>query len=362
MALKKWTFTVEKTTRGLRLDDFLYQKLAAEKVISDFTRGHARKWIIEGKVELNRRRLALPGRILAEGEVVEFFYDSGKKSAPNFADPSSGTKGSNAAPAPGEYLFSLTDIPIIYEDEDLLVVSKPAGLPTQPTLDPDRVNLYELLKTKPGLNYVGLHHRLDRDTSGVIVFTKRKEANLGVANAFKNRDAKKIYLSIVEIREKPLPRGTWVVENFLKRDDRKGARKDRPMRSVKSGGDTAKTSFQILSLGSRAALLACAPHTGRMHQIRVHLSEAGYPIIGDSTYGSALSGRVMLHAAHLTLSHPITNLTSSFTAPLPADFLECLSVFQLSVSTVPKSLEALFPIMPDSIEQPPKLTLKPHKS
>jgi RluA family pseudouridine synthase len=224
-------------------------------------------------------------------------------------------------------------------------VNKPPGLPTQPTLDEARANLYALLKkflAERGDRdpYVGLHHRLDRDTSGVMLFTKRKEPNGEVGRIFQEHRAQKTYLAIVAVSERreDLARGksaatgiralpkSWTVENFLGREGGKAGK----MRAVRSGGDRAITEFRCLAQVERFALVEAKPKTGRMHQIRVHLSEAGSAIVGDTTYGGLRDTRggeiprVMLHAVALTFPHPISKLEISFTAPLPTDFEKCL--------------------------------------
>ena len=330
MALTEWKFRAKPEDAGARLDQYLFGAL--EKA-SDFTatgvhlsRSAVRRWILSGKVEINRRRLTLPARALGPTDEVSLFLDPAHE--PRVAEVTS-------APPP---------LVIVYEDADLVVVSKAAGLPTQPTLDPGRANLYQLLQAKYAAApnpYVGLHHRLDRDTSGVILFTRRKEANPGIADAFKLREAKKIYLAIVHV-----PRGTrlateWHVKNFLAKE---GGKKGK-MRAVRSGGDAASTRFRLIEAGRDTALVACFPETGRMHQIRVHLSLGGTPILGDATYnGPDRAGtvqRTMLHAANLALKHPGTGLKVSFAAPLPPDFLKCLHENQLSERKLPTNLPTL---------------------
>jgi RluA family pseudouridine synthase len=337
MALRRWSFSVLKKESGSRLDQFLFRQLIEPTSDLDgVSRSLVRKWILEGKVEMNRRRMALPSRILIENEVIEFYLDPEKEKI--LGDPARGANRRDGSPGEGPARFLLKDIPIVYEDDAIFIVSKPAGLPTQPTLDPNRQNLFDLLKERAGEEgYVGLHHRLDRDTSGVMVFTNRKEANFGIAEAFKNRDAHKVYLAIVGKSpgsKKDWPRKDFQIENFLKKDDRKKGL----MRSVKSGGDAARTTFSLLAVGRDAALYLCRPHTGRMHQIRVHLSEYGFPIVGDEMYGSRLPGRVMLHAAALTLKHPLSGKIQTFTAPIPEDFKRCLSQFQIPLSAVPADI------------------------
>jgi RluA family pseudouridine synthase len=227
------------------------------------------------------------------------------------------------------------DSAILLEDEWIIGVNKPAGLPTQPTLDEARANLYALLqkflRARDGADaYVGLHHRLDRDTSGAMVFTKKKAANAEIGRAFQEHLAKKTYVAIVATaRELP---ATWQVDNFLAREKGKAGR----MVAVRAGGDRAITDFRVLGAAPGYAVVEARPRTGRMHQIRVHLAGGGAPIVGDRTYGgptktsgNAEVSRVMLHAVALTFPHPITKLEISFQAPLTPDFKQCLSQLRL---------------------------------
>ncbi|OFZ18283.1 MAG: hypothetical protein A2X94_07470 [Bdellovibrionales bacterium GWB1_55_8] len=219
---------------------------------------------------------------------------------------------------------------ILYEDDDLIIVNKPAKLPTQPTLDESRDNLFAAVKRflaqrdKVAQPYVGLHHRLDRDTSGVVLFTKSSRANVGIANAFSSHQAVKVYLALSERAPgRPMPL-QWKVQNHLGRAKVSG--KKARFTAVHSGGDFAHTDFKLLEEFPGAFLVEARPKTGRTHQIRVHLAEAGYPILGDLHYGAKAgrSKRIMLHAASLTLPHPIHQTEISIHSPLPEDFQECL--------------------------------------
>jgi RluA family pseudouridine synthase len=227
---------------------------------------------------------------------------------------------------------------ILFEDDDLIVVNKPPGLPTQPTLDEARDNLFAAVKRflakRDGSRdpYVGLHHRLDRDTSGVVLLTKSQRVNAGVAELFAGHLAVKTYWAI-SARPSPdrldaeLPRG-WTIKNYLGRakDSRKRAR----YTEVRSGGDFAQTEFRLLEAMAEGLLIEAKPKTGRTHQIRVHLSEYGLPILGDPVYFQREAkprvpvARTLLHAANLTFPHPISRVEISISSPLPEDFSRCL--------------------------------------
>lgn len=331
MPIQKFTFKVLLKQEGQRLDHFLYDQTQTIKEFQEPSRSQIRKWILDRQVEVNFRKITLPTRLLSCNEVIHLQVDflreqSKKKSNQN---------------------FTLKDIPVVFEDPYLLVVSKPPGLPTQPTLDPNRQNLFECLKTREGCDYLGLHHRLDVETSGVMVFTKDKSVNAAIGDAFKDRDAKKVYFAVVcspgilKWNQKK-----WTIKNFLNPKDKKKGK----VVSVKSGGDFAQTDFILIGKKEQMALIACFPKTGRMHQIRVHLSENGLPIFGDRQYNavtqwtsksshSLKADRVLLHAASLTIPHPIHKKDQTFISPLPKDFLPCLDYLSLTEDEVNRVLK-----------------------
>lgn len=334
MALKKTSLIIPKECEGLRIDQALAQLLPKAAGL-ELSKGKIRKLIIAGAVYLNSGRIRIASKSVRAGAKVDVFIDPEKLGGVEV-----GKDGQVVKPR----TFQIKAEDIFFEDEWILGVRKEAGLPTQPTLDEARANLYALLKkflkNRDGKEpYVGLHHRLDRDTSGVMLFTKAKEANAEVGRLFQEHLAQKTYLAIVSTHGKPL-RKEWTVDNFLARDNGKAGK----MRAVKSGGDRAITFFRTLaqteltSASSGFALVEAKPRTGRMHQIRVHLAEGGNPIVGDLTYGGSANytgieriPRVMLHAASLTFPHPITKLETTFNAPLPTDFEKCLKQLRLQV-------------------------------
>jgi len=213
---------------------------------------------------------------------------------------------------------------IVFEDDGLLVLNKPSGLPTQPTVDEARANLYKLamdfIKARDGLDaYLGLHHRLDRDTSGLVLFTKKKEMNLPVAELFAEHQIQKTYVAVVEGEKKP--EKAFVIKNYLGKLKKGPREKIQKYGAVKSGGDFAETSFELIRSEGHRHWLTCQPKTGRTHQIRAHLSEAGYPILGDFLYGRRDSAeRLMLHAWKLEFIHPVSQKKVTLEAPLPTGF------------------------------------------
>lgn len=218
---------------------------------------------------------------------------------------------------------------VLYEDEHLIVVEKPAGLPTVPTADPARPSLVRELEAEragrghPGA--LGVHQRLDRDTSGIVLFATSAEANPGLARQFEAGEVRKTYLALVA-RPRRKPPATWTVESRLER-----AGKGR-MASVAEGGAAARTEFRIAGEWPLALLVEARPRTGRKHQIRVHLADSGLPILGDATYGGAspAASRSLLHAARLELRHPVTGAALRFESALPEDFAAALAALERS--------------------------------
>lgn len=294
-----------------RIDNFLAQNLPPV-VGQPVSKGQIRKLIIAGAVYLNGHRTRIASKPVFAGSKVVIHIDLDKlNSGAPTSDPD----------------FQVTQECILFEDADIIVVNKPFGLPTQPTVDRARNNLFTSLQTflkeRDGHDYVGLHHRLDRDTSGVILFTKDKRANKAVSEMFQGREMQKTYLAWSEVESNDYTEGQeFTVINHLGKDV---ASKLTKFKSVKSGGDQAETFFQILNLFKNGqateAKILCRPKTGRTHQLRVHLSEAGLPIIGDRLYGTDPRSikRLHLHAWKLEFPHPVTQQNMSLEAPLPAD-------------------------------------------
>ena len=222
--------------------------------------------------------------------------------------------------------FTLTDARILYEDGWVIAVDKPPGLPTPPTVDPGRPSLFAAVRTwlseRAGREaYLGLHQRLDRDTSGVVLFTKDPHVNPGLAEAFAHHQVVKTYHALVGPPGRRPPR-QWQVRSLLGAVG-KGAQAR--VRSVADGGSPSETAFVVREILAGGLLIEARPRTGRKHQIRVHLAEAGLAILGDDLYGKGSSARlevprVMLHAVRLELLHPMTRAPLVIESPYPEDF------------------------------------------
>jgi RluA family pseudouridine synthase len=207
---------------------------------------------------------------------------------------------------------------IIYEDEVLLVVNKPSGLPAQGTDDPRKQHLYGLLlkylaeRDKKKV-YLAIHHRLDAVTSGLMIFCKDQNYNKAFTDLFRDQKIEKTYLAKVQVKEGAKLADEFSVENNLKAVQR-GKFK---ISIADSKGDAALTEFKVLEREGDTALLECSPRTGRMHQIRVHLADLKLPVIGDFVYGGfKKSNAFHLHAWKLRFPHPKSREIVEYVAPI----------------------------------------------
>lgn len=217
---------------------------------------------------------------------------------------------------------NFTSSQILYEDNNLVAVFKPAGVPSQPTRRVIEDNIYfqlksyylEISKNKSFIPYVGLHHRLDRQTSGIMIFTKKRSANKHVSDLFKNQKIKKEYLAIVHSTEKIKFPQEWSQNNFLQRDNSSSEIKFK----VSDKGDLAISDFKILTdLGQQKYLILCLPKTGRTHQLRIQLAHKGLPIWGDSVYGNGKkTDNLFLHASQIHFKN-LNDKMISVKAPVP---------------------------------------------
>lgn len=212
--------------------------------------------------------------------------------------------------SPASIPFDLSSIRTVFEDDWLLVVSKPAGLSVHVNREPTELNLQDLLsqgRRKP----LTLFHRLDKDTSGLVILGKQAIVNAAMTQLFETKKIRKAYYAIVEGQ---WPKGVSKVENRIARGPNG--------RMVESNdGQLAVTTFRQLQTHVTKTWLEAMPKTGRTHQIRVHCALQGHPILDDRLYGKA--GRTLaLHAHRLDFHHPLTNKPLTIRAPLPSDWME----------------------------------------
>ena len=288
-----------------RLDDFLREELpgAIQKEISN---SKIRRLIISGSVRVNDEQTRLPAFRLRQGSHVAVSIDEEKL----FFEK-----------APNDISFELTEKDVLFEDDAIIVVNKPAFFPTEAGIVGSRDNLHAaviryLWAKNPSLKnppYVGIMHRLDRETSGVILFTKSRAANKGCHDMFESHTAQKTYLAIVT-GKRPVQAGEhFCVQMNMARTSAKSQRAK--WGEDKANGLSSHTDFvakeKMKKNGKDCVLMACMPRTGRTHQIRVHLASVGLPILGDELYGGEKSSRIHLHAQKLEFLHPLTGTPMS---------------------------------------------------
>ena len=247
--------------------------------------------------------------------------------------PQAGKEIVLTVPAPKDPVPQAEDIPldILYEDADLAVVVKPRGMVVHPAAghsDGTLVNALlgnlDALSGIGGEKRPGIVHRLDKDTSGVMMVAKNDETQEALSDMLKNREIEKHYLALVEgtFRE---PEGR--IEAPIARSKR-----DRKKMAVDPEGREAVTEWKVLAEGRGCTLLDVHILTGRTHQIRVHMRSVNHPVCGDPLYGYEKGVKVpclMLHARSLAFAHPRTHEKMAFQAPLPGDFLKGLKSNQI---------------------------------
>ncbi len=211
---------------------------------------------------------------------------------------------------------------VLYRDNSLIAIDKPPGIPVHATLDPRRDHLqaqvHRWLKAEdPQARAPVLLHRLDVDTTGVVLFALDPKMNQALAEDFAQRSVDKVYLAVAGSSRTHAVKH-WTLRSYLK--EVRGA--EPPVQAVRAGGKTAQTDVMILDENQDFALLLARPRTGRRHQIRVQLADDDLPLLGDRDYGWELARsapRCMLHAWQLRFIHPQTQELLTIIAPPPAD-------------------------------------------
>jgi 23S rRNA pseudouridine1911/1915/1917 synthase len=219
-----------------------------------------------------------------------------------------------------------TRLAVLYEDDDVLIVDKPAGLLTVPTEEREKDTLWSralhyLQHRYGGRPHAGIVHRLDKDTSGALVFARNRAALHELQDRFRTHAIDREYVALVE----GAPKDSGTFDADLVREG--GLR--RSVARPGQEGRRAVTRYRTLERFGTASLVSVRPETGRTHQIRVHFSAAGHPVLGDRVYGNAkLAPRQMLHARRLGFPHPRTGEQVSAQSPLPEDFEKALSALR----------------------------------
>ena len=315
-----------KDDAGTRLDHFL------AKSLSDHSRSKIQYYIRSGKILVNNN-YCKTGYALELNDLISMSF------------PDEKSDQSLITPEP-------MNLDILFEDEDIAVINKPSGLVVHPgkgnstkTLANGIIHHFSCLSNLNGFTRPGIVHRLDKDTSGLIIIAKNNSAHSELSEQFKNRQVKKEYSGLTW--------GLWedkdsLIDKHIQRD-----KKDPTKFCVSSSGKKSITKFKVDKEFQHCSLIRFFPITGRTHQIRVHSASLGHPIFGDEKYGGGLSktkgyineysksyyklmkdfGRHCLHAKKLELTHPSSKKVISFESTLPKGFIRLI-----------KKLESLFEI------------------
>lgn len=289
-------FVVAADDAGLRLDQVLAKRVAG------LSRRKARVAIDVGGVFVDRARVKVASRPVKQGQEIEVHLGGVLARA----------SGDVGAAARAQDDAALPAYAVVFEDDDVIVVDKPAGLITAPTPESDRGNLADLLARRPGSAPVFVVHRIDRPTSGLLVFAKTDAANRTLSAAFVahavEREYHAVAIGAVETAQ--------TIDRMI--DGRRAATHVAPVEALRG-----------------ATLLACRLETGRSHQIRIHLAALGHPVAGDTQHGGDAvrtfmprPARLALHARVLGFTHPRTGGALRFESPWPADLAPWLAALR----------------------------------
>ncbi|OGO40338.1 MAG: pseudouridine synthase [Chloroflexi bacterium RBG_16_57_8] len=292
------TITVTADAAGLRLDKFIADRCP------EVSRTQFQRIIAGGHVTVNGRSARASLKLEAGDEVVVEL----------------------PPPTPTTLFPEAIPVDIVYEDDDLLVVDKPAGLTVHPAPGhPDHTLANAILSLLPQLDTgdwqrPGIVHRLDKDTSGLIIVAKNAQAHENLTDQFKQRAVDKVYVTLVQGHPTP-QEGS--IEAPIGRDR---SHRERMAITDEEHGREARTNYRVIRHVGQYSLLEVKPETGRTHQIRVHLAAVGHPVVGDRVYGVKVPflDRQFLHAARIGFRLPSTGQHVEFQSDLPADLERAL--------------------------------------
>jgi 23S rRNA pseudouridine955/2504/2580 synthase len=299
---------VDEGSEGQRLDNFLL------RVLKGVPKTHVYRVIRSGEVRINKGRAAADTRLALGDEV--------RVPPVRMAEPKA-----QASVPPREFA-------VLFEDDHLLAIDKPAGVAVHGGSGVSFGVIEQLRRARPAAKFLELVHRLDKETSGVLLLAKKRSALTHVQDQFRERGTVKIYAALVN--------GVWPASNkvidvsLLKTQ---GAQGERHVRAVNADNTDARRSITLVKVARKFAhhtLLDVTLKTGRTHQIRVHLAHEGHTIVGDPKYGDFAANRLMargehrfarmfLHARHLAFDHPASGERIALDAPLP---IECVQLLE----------------------------------
>jgi 23S rRNA pseudouridine1911/1915/1917 synthase len=314
------SLTVQRSLPGERLDTFLRSQFPT------VSRGTFQRLLAQGYVLVDNRPVK-PTHEPRAGEQIAIHWPE---------------------PTPAVARPEAVELDILHEDDELLVLNKPAGMVVHPSAGHDEHTLVNALlhhcqgklSGVGGVARPGIVHRLDQETSGCLVVAKSDRAHLALARQFAQREIRKIYLAIVCGHLAP-PSGDVRVAIARHPSHRKR------MAVTEGHGRDAWTSYRTIEILRCATFVEAQLHTGRTHQIRVHFQHLGFPLAGDPTYGKRSNIRLteltryhaprqMLHAFQLSFVHPLTRKPLTCEAPLPLDFMEALESLKIDLCNEPR--------------------------
>lgn len=291
---------VQNNEKGVRLDSYITKKL------NDLSRANIQRLIEDGNILVNSAKQKISYKV------------------------NSGDKIEITIPEPKKIDLKPQDIKveIVYEDNDIIVVNKPKGLVVHPAVgNPDGTLVNAIMNIcKDSLSGIGgevrpgIVHRLDKDTTGLLIVAKNDKAHINLSEQIKNREVKKIYIALVRGN---IPENEATINMPIGRST-----KDRKKMAVVKNGKEAVTHFKVIDRFKNYTLLEIKIDTGRTHQIRVHMAEIGCPVVGDMVYSNGknefgVEGQ-MLHAKSLDFKHPITGKNMHLEAELPKYFKDII--------------------------------------
>lgn len=296
--MERFEYEITEELTGNRIDK------AVATLQPDWSRTQIQQWVKEGHVKVNGVAVKSNYKVKTEDKVTV------------------------EQPAVEEYDVEAEDLQleIVYEDQDVLVVNKPVGMVVHPS--PGHVSgtlvngLMFQVDDLSGINGVmrpGIVHRIDKDTSGLLMVAKNDKAHVSLVNQLVEKSVNRVYTALVHGH---IPHDNGTIDAPIGRDKR-----DRQRMAVVDDGKNAVTHFKVLERFGNYTLVECRLETGRTHQIRVHMKYIGYPLVGDPKYGQRKTidfGGQVLHAGTIGFDHPATDEYMEFTAPLPENYQHLL--------------------------------------
>ena len=305
--IEQWI--VEEEFAGLRLDQAINRKY------KDISRTQAQDMVKKGEIKVSGA-MVKPGLKVKSGDKIEISFRSEELDT--------------------EIQATELNFPILYEDDDIIVINKPFGLVVHPGAGNEKVTVVSAVLSHTTLSPIGapdrpgVVHRLDKETSGIMVLAKNKEAHKNLADQFASHDLEKEYLAIIQGH---IVNKKGRIQVAIERDP---VHRQRMKATAVENGRMAISIFEVVEYLKNATLVRVKILTGRTHQIRVHMAFTGHPLLGDTTYGGRKFGKDehFLHSAKLSFKHPVKGKEMTFEAEIPQRFKEILEELRNGASKI----------------------------